>query len=642
MEDRRPVIVILLLIVGCVILAVPVQGYNNLNAHPMINKYAVLSFEREIKPNDAYLKTASLDGAYAVGYDWNLSDGRRGVPSEGIISRYREKALKSWIIDGGFSQDEPEKWQSLRHFYDPINARDAYLTDSKILRLIGSGYYGAEMYNPQINALDWAFDSSKRNEYSYPKAKEYFKSALASEDRKTENYGRAWRSVGETMHMMADMATPAHVRNDGHPISDPYEDSVIGSVVENISRSGESPANLNYNVAPRTLMDKLALFTNRNFFSADTIISSYPQPDLSQSPADNGYIMGTINGQPYHVVKITSLMEDLYSSPRSSVLPHMDLLVIQDQQKILIPTAVRAGAAVLDRFLPRFVVTGDITTTMETKNGEPVPIYYLNGKIDLVGNKEEWPEKLTIRNGANLVNAKSGKRFVIPVNGVVSGDNLNSFTYLFVPEVDVGANPGDKVFLEYDLGGYVIRSPDITIPEPEKTPPALNNTGKTPQYEDDIDSRCILYSQYGGYGSTFGEGPNARPGICDYLANHAVNSQKEMYSPEQFQICGCCRYSSNPEIYSSFNWGESNEKVRSYLTKTCGNAPDIAVTPTVQKTTMVTTLITPTPRPTACLNQGVSNRDCECLCRCYKDAAAHADCSKACSGGYAFSACSYG
>ena len=55
----------------------------------------------------------------------------------------------------------------------------------------------------------------------------------------------AWRSLGETMHLIADMSVPSHVRNDSHPElewtqfitdkyrADSYEEFVDQQVVEN-------------------------------------------------------------------------------------------------------------------------------------------------------------------------------------------------------------------------------------------------------------------------------------------------------------------------------------------------------------------------------------------------------------------------
>ena len=61
---------------------------------------------------------------------------------------------------------------------------------------------------------------------------------------KDKLFAAAWRSLGETMHLIADMSVPSHVRNDSHPgvetqfitdkyRADSYEEFVDQQVVEN-------------------------------------------------------------------------------------------------------------------------------------------------------------------------------------------------------------------------------------------------------------------------------------------------------------------------------------------------------------------------------------------------------------------------
>ncbi len=292
------------------------------------------------------------------------------------------------------------------------------------------------------------------------------------------------------MHMVSDMTIPDHVRNDGHAIQlwnkifidiSPYEETTLGKTIAEIAPNPGlyPPANLNYKAAPRLVMIDVAKFTNRNFISQDSN-PSYSEPDLWQSGSDNGYIMGTIDGNSYRVAKKVSFIRELaYTRELTNIFtdnPKLDYYVLTDQQKILVPTAVRASAAVLDRFLPRFKVNGEIKTSQEIQDGAPVTLYFLDGQIIFIGNKEEWPQKLTIRNGASIVNAATGERITIPVD-MTTGDNLNEFRYLFIP-AEVGAKAGDKIYLEYDLGGYVVRSGDIEIPEEYPTPtPTPSSTG---------------------------------------------------------------------------------------------------------------------------------------------------------------------
>ncbi|MFA5222018.1 MAG: hypothetical protein WC391_07015 [Methanoregula sp.] len=567
MEDSRPVIVVLILIASLALAVVPVSGYDNLFAHPMVNKYAVEYFAGQIMPVDPYLATASLNGAPAHGLDWNLSDGRKNFPSDGIVSKPKYKSPALWMTEGGFSADEPEWWQALRHFYDPTNQQTPWLTDFVFFRSAAK-VLSTDMISVEIDAVSWAFDASKGNKYSYPKAKEYFKEALVSDDRNNQYYGQAWRAVGETMHLVADMTIPDHVKNDGHAIEfrvpmdlkiidlsfdviidiSPYERAVNGKIVEDIAPYPGlyPPAKLDYKASPRQVMINVARFTNRHFITQDSN-PSYSEPDLSQPASENGYIMGTIDGQEYRVAKKVSLLTELgYESRLTNIFaynPKLDYYVLKDQERILIPTAVRASTAVLDRFLPRFKVYGEIKTSQEMENGKPVTLYFLDGEIVFIGNKEEWPQKLTVRNGASIVNSATGMRKIIPVDKT-KGDNLNEFQYQFNPS-DIGAQAGDKIYLEYDLGGYVIRSADIEIPEPYPTPTLTTITPRTTLVTTTTTrstGTCSLtcYQYFIGYGLA--------------LQPSTVNQGDPLEYADAFSSCGCCGdYAQSNLIYKNGN-----------------------------------------------------------------------------------------
>ena len=99
-----------------------------------------------------------------------------------------------------------------------------------------------ELYDA-ISAKQWAFNDAN-NPYSWLKALEYYKKAMeipedakitvvpgtgfrdpdipvsSTEQARNVYLGKAFRALGETMHMMADLTQPAHVRNDSHPNGD--------------------------------------------------------------------------------------------------------------------------------------------------------------------------------------------------------------------------------------------------------------------------------------------------------------------------------------------------------------------------------------------------------------------------------------
>ncbi len=125
MENRW----ILIIVVILASMPIQVMAYNNIGAHPSINRYAVDYFEKELLPEGA-----SIRGEESWGYAWDESDGREeywGVRH--TVSERRSKLLQDWIKDGGFSADEPELNMGLVHFYDPTNINEPWLTDPKFL-----------------------------------------------------------------------------------------------------------------------------------------------------------------------------------------------------------------------------------------------------------------------------------------------------------------------------------------------------------------------------------------------------------------------------------------------------------------------------------------------------------------------------
>jgi hypothetical protein len=340
---------------------------------------------------------------------------------------------------------------------------------------------GRALDNPGISAVQWAIGDDKNGlgfisqDYSWPKAKEYFTRALADEQPDNDNYGKAWRAVGETMHLVADMTIPAHVRNDGHlPYYDdePLESVTTGKSVGQyfVLSSPNWSTQINYDQTPPSLMEQLATWTNKNFLSKDTV----PLPELSTTangkpafssptwkgtkPSSDGYVWYKVDDdkEPIRMVKVLEppwYAVFLFENPDSPSY-EIDRLVLQDQQKLLIPTAVRAAESVIERFLPRFKVGIKVTADPNTISG-----YTVHGTLTHNTNAE-WETNLVVRNGAYVV--VNGK----PQSVELANNDLNEFT------ATISAVPGSEVKVKYDLGGYVIESEPVivsTTPTPEIT-----------------------------------------------------------------------------------------------------------------------------------------------------------------------------
>lgn len=517
---------------------------DSLGAHREINRIALDLFRQEIMPSDTYLRNSSLEGEECSGVAWDPSDGARNMPPK--IEHTRRKSMEQWIIDGGWSADEPEWTMALVHFYDPTNPGRDWLTDQQcVVRILNS--LSSVIDNPEISAIDWTFDTfdpSKEEiyldyfvqDYSWEDAKKYYKDALASTERNNENYGKAWRALGETMHLMADMTVPAHVRNDGHAAAlfdaDPYESSTRSSHIQSYSDQViYPPARLNYRDSPRSLMHNVAAFTNSNFLSKDTVppptghtsnvFHTYPAPSIDGlTPDANGYLHAYVENRDIRIAAQRS-----WFSIWSETLPNpsytIDNRVVIDQRSVLVPTAIRASAALLDRFLPRFEVK---VTKKETEPGSGR--YKVHGEIVQATdawNRAEWPDRLIVRNGANIViTSDDGRARRIPVTLIEPERDLNEFTR------EVDASPEDEISIEYDLGGYVIRG-----------------------VEEAIDLKIIR---------PFSE---AEKGVTDVNYTFAVDAQGIPHNAEYDWFFDDVDYASGPVVsYKFSSSGEHTVKVR--------------------------------------------------------------------------------
>jgi len=225
------------------------------------------------------------------------------TPSSIVEESSQSRPFRWWIIEGGFTADEPEVHMSLRHFYDPQSrgvskvsgaTGCSYLTDvtddadKALAWLVGS------TLNPCLNAKRLA---GKESKHSWAEGMTRLQAALdhpqADPALRNKAFGKAWRCLGETMHLLADMTVPAHVRNDGHPgklgyASDPYEDSVSAQTVQDLA-GGAVSANLQSRITGSFtlsgLFDVVADYTNTHFFSKDTISGTdyVASPDRSSA-----------------------------------------------------------------------------------------------------------------------------------------------------------------------------------------------------------------------------------------------------------------------------------------------------------------------------------------------------------------------
>jgi hypothetical protein len=465
------------------------QAYDNMSAHPKINSEAVVRFQERAK-QDEWLSGTSLDGSRTFG---------PAITEVGLLSakeELREMTVAEWLAHGGMSADEPELPASFRHFYDPLRlAKVAYLTDH-IDDLLEFGWGVGktavpsnlpDQENPKVDARSWAL-SHPENPWTYAKAIEYFRAAMAQQQRLSDgdlgkpigtnpDYAKAWRAVGETMHLMADMTVPAHVRNDSHPYvpalgyklgnPDPYESTIRAAEIT--AHAGGVPASsITYdNEDLLNLFDEVARWTNENFFSIDTVPlpgrtttyngqPPYPSPGLDAGfvTTSHTYFVREIDGEPVPIIRRSMLVTlgmvvpkalDLKEMVWPSQVYSMDLAILEAQRSFLIPTAIEASSWVLQAFLPRLKV--DFTAEQMAMDK-----ILVQGRL-LHEPTLAWPVTPAINNGAYIEYVPAGfndvHRVWMPDSAFRKGNQI---------EYELDAEPGTLVSLNWDLGGYVIKT----------------------------------------------------------------------------------------------------------------------------------------------------------------------------------------
>ena len=347
-------------------------------------KYKVVALNADVSP-DAVANVFRPAGLTVTA---RVETKDKGAEYE-AASKTVNSAFSGWVIDGGFTADEPELYMSLRHFYNPVtDLGPAYLTD--IPAVMGSLVMGA---NPQVDAVTWATTASD-NPYNWMNGTRELSRALTANTvaEAQWKYAAAWRSLGETMHLAADMSVPAHVRNDSHPgdwraaalLADMRADAY--EYITNWSWGLEQAwldrqldpdllAGIRADVTPDAVMTTIAGWVNSHFFSTDTIpyvdwtgtttalnVGAYsgigvgngivyPAPVLDPKtldPKTGYYTIADASGAPLIMAHTSWLKARGWGSYPGQV----NYEVVQSQAQRLVPTAIWGAERLMELFMP--------------------------------------------------------------------------------------------------------------------------------------------------------------------------------------------------------------------------------------------------------------------------------------------------
>lgn len=486
--------------------------------HRTINEFSLDKFVEQAKSDPVLAKYNFADEVLKV------NGPRIGAPGHyylrGNLSGVEDKpeTFRWWVIEGGYSADEPELYASFRHFYDPRAGeigRPAYLTDHidelgnyLILAGLVTGdpliASAGVVINPEVDARDWAINGTAhqgfgRNEYSWNGGVKYIQEAFSTTDavEKDKLFAQGWRALGETMHLLADMTTPAHVRNDSHPAltiplvgtgdpnkgflkADPYEAFAQEGMVKIVGRGAIEPEMKQYidqGSDALDLLDRVAMFTNTSFFSADTIsgtdprdgavyhnangMPDYPSPSLEQTTLQAGQFVKTIGNQVVCLAHESWVTEIGWGIAPKQITRRC----VESQAAVLIPVAVAGNARLLDWFIPRVKVEltsadTDRRIVQGTVKHQPygaypteMNFYTADGaysKLWLNGSRQDSADyKVQVNNG---------------VLRVTYGDTV-------ARNIENARSVGEATLtVAIDLGAIDVRSNDLTLNKTTPTP----------------------------------------------------------------------------------------------------------------------------------------------------------------------------
>ncbi len=398
----------------------------------------------------------------------------------------QSSTLLEWVREGSHLEDDYNSWTLLtngsrfnNHFHKATSAfpwGNAGLSDG-----IGSG----------MSAVLWAHngpaqDNSIGKDHSWQMTRKNYLHALTatSENERQASFALTFLDLGHQMHLLQDMAVPAHVRNDNHGGETLFKRNYFHELyfenwaAKNIVTLGASNhPNINLNVAhplapvarlfdldayngtnpSASLQIGLSEYTSANFFSSDTIFAAELPPDHPRyapfprrestnlkTYIEGGllpetfiapdkqeelrfYIAKTGDGEPIpHFVRPGYFARELMKGDEllweHTLTFYLDGLCHQDYSERLLPRAVGYSVSLLDYFFRGKMEVGGVEVRDQNRNITGMGIRMVN----------TTPEE-TMQNGSFRIAYRysSGGSYVYGLSNEISMGSL-----IMRPEVD--------------------------------------------------------------------------------------------------------------------------------------------------------------------------------------------------------------
>ena len=209
MAPRR--IYLLLFVTNFLLICLPniSYGYDDKETHPNLTFQAIVNSK----------------------LDYHLIDNL--ALSEGIKTALSNKKIWEWLQEGSKLEDSPD-CRAASHFLNPLKDWDKAGVSDTNKTLLGflvvnpgcfvlapfSDRYSIRKYSDITWATGFTSPSSELtdtdNDMDWNAARNYYRLALTASDNATRegNFAKTFQTLGQVMHLLQDMAVPAHVRND--------------------------------------------------------------------------------------------------------------------------------------------------------------------------------------------------------------------------------------------------------------------------------------------------------------------------------------------------------------------------------------------------------------------------------------------
>ncbi len=267
-----------------------------------------------------------------------------------------------WIIQG--SIDEDRDIRAINHFYDPINNIGwtgkglGGFTASEV-RGFTSAFVAPEGTDT-VSAVRWVNERNLQSQYysryggdrTWTQALEYFYGGKKEE---------AYYTLGHVLHLLEDMAVPAHTRDDPHPPVGDEESPHEAYADQRWNRSSINDLDIPNRLVKEGVvlpsessiegyLHSIALYSNRYFFSKDTINDLAYDLRVSKNNCDDSFCYSADKkGIRIPLVKVRKTKNGL-KYETTYLIEKSDNYIFNAYFSRLAEKSVLYGAAVIDHF----------------------------------------------------------------------------------------------------------------------------------------------------------------------------------------------------------------------------------------------------------------------------------------------------